>query len=95
MFLRGSERSDIGGVGLYLCKVIADRLDGTIKLEKTSKEGTVFSLKLSLDATDQIKEWNTYLEAQYREETQRQLEYENQQAAPEKNNAAGPASTKD
>lgn len=95
MFLRGSERSDIGGVGLYLCKVIADRLDGTIKLEKTSKEGTVFSLKLSLDATDQIKEWNTYLEAQYREETQRQLEYENQQAAAEKNNAAGPASTKD
>jgi signal transduction histidine kinase len=83
MFLRGSERSDIGGVGLYLCKVIADKLEGTIKLEKTSKEGTTFSLKLTLDATEQIKAWNTYLESEYRQEQERQIEYEKREQAAE------------
>lgn len=76
MFLRGSERSETGGVGLYLCKVIADKLDGTIKLEKTSEHGTTFSLKLTLDATEQINAWNTYLQTQYLEDVQRYAEHE-------------------
>lgn len=88
MFLRGSERSDIGGVGLYLCKVIADKLEGTIKLEKTSKEGTTFSLKLTLDATEQIKAWNTYLESEYRQEMERQVEYEKREQDAEQGGKA-------
>jgi len=88
MFLRGSERSDIGGVGLYLCKVIADKLEGTIKLEKTSKEGTTFSLKLTLDATEQIKAWNTYLESEYRQEAERQVEYEKREQDAEQGGKA-------
>ncbi|MFM8834903.1 MAG: sensor histidine kinase, partial [Cytophagales bacterium] len=76
MFLRGSERSDIGGVGLYLCKVIIDKLEGIIKLDKTSEEGTTFSIKLGLDATDQIKAWNTYLESEVRQEMEWQNEYQ-------------------
>lgn len=88
MFLRGSERSDIGGVGLYLCKVIADKLEGTIKLEKTSKEGTTFSLKLTLDATEQIKAWNTYLESEYRQEMERQVEYEKRELDAEQRGKA-------
>jgi signal transduction histidine kinase len=72
MFLRGSERSEIGGVGLYLCKVVTDKLEGTIKMEKTSEKGTTFSLKLALDATEQINQWNAYLFARHAEEKKRQ-----------------------
>ncbi|MFM7851726.1 MAG: tetratricopeptide repeat protein [Flammeovirgaceae bacterium] len=72
MFLRGSERSEIGGVGLYLCKVVTDKLEGTIKMEKTSEKGTTFSLKLALDATEQINQWNSYLFARHAEEKKRQ-----------------------
>ena len=51
MFMRGSEKSEIGGVGLYLCKVSSDRIGGQIKLEDTSDSGTIFSVLLPLDIT--------------------------------------------
>ncbi len=49
MFMRASERSETGGVGLYLSKICTDKLGGEIKLEKTSKEGTLFLVQLPLD----------------------------------------------
>ncbi|MFM8743346.1 MAG: hypothetical protein ACKODM_08495, partial [Cytophagales bacterium] len=58
------------------CKVIIDKLEGIIKLDKTSEEGTTFSIKLGLDATDQIKAWNTYLESEVRQEMEWQNEYQ-------------------
>jgi hypothetical protein len=64
MFMRGSEKSETGGVGLYLCKICTDRLQGSIKLEKTSKAGTIFSIRISQDATDQVMELNEALLAQ-------------------------------
>lgn len=49
MFMRASERSETGGVGLYLSKICTDKLGGEIKLEKTSKEGSLFLVQLPLD----------------------------------------------
>ncbi len=55
MFMRGSEKSEIGGVGLYLCKVSSDRIGGQIKLEDTSDSGTIFSVLLPLDITPLVE----------------------------------------
>lgn len=76
MFMRGSEKSETGGVGLYLCKICTDRLQGTIKLEKTAKTGTTFSIRIAQDATEQIKEMNEALIAQLRKEEPPKIELE-------------------
>ena len=49
MFMRASERSETGGVGLYLSKICTDKLGGEIKLENTSNDGTFFSVQLPPD----------------------------------------------
>ncbi|MFM9837695.1 MAG: tetratricopeptide repeat protein [Cyclobacteriaceae bacterium] len=49
MFMRASERSDTGGVGLYLSKICTDKLGGEIKLEQTSKDGSTFVIQFPLD----------------------------------------------
>jgi signal transduction histidine kinase len=49
MFMRASERSDTGGVGLYLAKICTDKLGGEIKLEKSSSEGSMFVIQFPLD----------------------------------------------
>ena len=76
MFMRGSEKSETGGVGLYLCKICTDRLQGTIKLEKTSKTGTTFSIRISQDATHQVMEINEALMAQLRKEEPPIIEFD-------------------
>lgn len=76
MFMRGSEKSETGGVGLYLCKICTDRLQGSIKLEKTSKAGTIFSIRISQDATDQVMELNEALLAQLRKEEPPIIEFD-------------------
>jgi signal transduction histidine kinase len=78
MFMRGSEKSETGGVGLYLCKVCTDKLHGVIKLEKTDKNGTTFLVRLALDATAMLNEMNAILEAEMKEEERREEEYEKQ-----------------
>ena len=42
MFLRASERSDIGGIGLYLSKLATEKLGGKISLQNTTEKGTEF-----------------------------------------------------
>ncbi len=49
MFMRASERSETGGVGLYLAKVCTDKLGGEIKMEKSTKDGTIFTVVLPSD----------------------------------------------
>jgi K+-sensing histidine kinase KdpD len=49
MFMRASERSDTGGVGLYLSKICTDKLGGEIKLAHTSKDGSTFVIQFPLD----------------------------------------------
>ncbi len=49
MFMRASERSDTGGVGLYLSKICTDKLGGEIKLAQTSKDGSTFVIQFPID----------------------------------------------
>lgn len=49
MFMRASERSQTGGVGLYLTKLATERLGGTIELERTSRHGSTFLLLIPDD----------------------------------------------
>ena len=76
MFMRGSEKSETGGVGLYLCKICTDRLQGTIKLERTAKTGTTFSIRISQDFTSQVMEINDALMAQLRKEEPPKIEFD-------------------
>jgi signal transduction histidine kinase len=73
MFMRASERSDTGGVGLYLSKICTDKLGGEIKLEHTSKDGSTFVIHFPLDL------WAVLAQRKLQEETlekQRELEAE-------------------
>jgi len=54
MFMRASERSETGGVGLYLAKVCTDKLGGEIKMEKSTKDGTIFTVVFSSDISSII-----------------------------------------
>jgi signal transduction histidine kinase len=56
LFMRGSDRSETGGVGLYLSKVCVDRLGGEIQLEKSSGEGSTFLVQLPTDLTPILNE---------------------------------------
>ncbi|NOS55461.1 MAG: ATP-binding protein, partial [Cyclobacteriaceae bacterium] len=56
LFMRGSDRSETGGVGLYLSKVCVDRLGGEIQLEKSSGEGSTFLVELPTDLTPILTE---------------------------------------
>jgi signal transduction histidine kinase len=55
MFMRASERSETGGVGLYLSKICADKLGAEIQLEKTSKDGSTFVIYFPLDLNDVLE----------------------------------------
>lgn len=49
MFVRASERSETGGIGLYLTKLSTEKLGGTITLEDTSEHGSTFLVELPND----------------------------------------------
>lgn len=49
LFNRASERSEIGGVGLYICKLATIRLGGEIKLVDSTPAGTEFHVILPAD----------------------------------------------
>lgn len=49
LFVRASERSDTGGVGLYLAKLATEKLGGIITLEHSSEKGSVFKVLLPAD----------------------------------------------
>src|SRR5260221_2642822 len=49
MFVRASERSETGGIGLYLAKLATGRLEGTIDFSTTPEKLTEFTVRLQLD----------------------------------------------
>ena len=49
MFVRASERSETGGIGLYLSRLATGRLEGTIDFATTLEKYTVFTVRLPLD----------------------------------------------
>jgi signal transduction histidine kinase len=55
LFTRASNRSQTGGIGLYLSKMAADRLGGQVVLARTSPEGSEFHLILPPDVTPVIE----------------------------------------
>ncbi len=55
LFTRASDRSETGGIGLYLSKMAADRLGGEVILAKTSPNGSEFHLILPADVTPVIE----------------------------------------
>jgi signal transduction histidine kinase/Tfp pilus assembly protein PilF len=55
LFTRASDRSETGGIGLYLSKMAADRLGGQVILANTSPSGSEFHLILPADVTPVIE----------------------------------------
>lgn len=49
MFMRASERSESGGIGLYLAKLTTEKLGGVISLESTNDHGSKFLVLLPED----------------------------------------------
>ena len=49
MFLRASERSQTGGIGLYLAKLCTEKLGGTIEMNITAEHFTEFAILLPPD----------------------------------------------
>lgn len=49
MFVRASERSEPGGIGLYLSRLSTEKLGGTIELIHTSEKLTCFCVKIPCD----------------------------------------------
>lgn len=55
MFVRGSERSEIGGVGLYMARIATQKIGGTLQLRSTDNSGTVFEVIIPKDLSAAIK----------------------------------------
>ncbi len=55
MFVRASERSQAGGIGLYLAKISTEKLGGSIALNITEEEYTEFSVQLPSDLREIIR----------------------------------------
>jgi signal transduction histidine kinase len=46
MFYRATERSEGSGLGLYIVKKVADKLNATIDVESQELEGTTFTVTI-------------------------------------------------
>jgi hypothetical protein len=49
MFVRASERSESGGIGMYLTKLSTEKLGGSIHLTNTEEKSTEFTVILPSD----------------------------------------------
>jgi signal transduction histidine kinase len=54
MFSRASDRSNTGGLGLYLVKQAAERLGGSVGLSRTPQGYTEFTVTLPLELTMEV-----------------------------------------
>lgn len=71
MFVRGSEQSEIGGVGLYLVKTAIDKVGGAISLVHSDSNGSIFQALFPKDLSVVIntrnqneKKWVDLIEKQ-------------------------------
>ncbi len=55
MFMRASERSEIGGLGLYLTKLASEKIGGKVRLVHSDAKGSLFEVKIPLDLNEVIK----------------------------------------
>ncbi|HEV8514615.1 MAG TPA: tetratricopeptide repeat-containing sensor histidine kinase [Cyclobacteriaceae bacterium] len=55
MFMRASERSEIGGIGLYLAKIASEKIGGEVNLVNSDSKGSLFDVILPSDLNDVIK----------------------------------------
>ena len=55
MFMRASERSEIGGIGLYLAKIASEKIGGEVNLVHSDSKGSLFDVILPSDLNDVIK----------------------------------------
>ena len=67
LFTRASDRSETGGIGLYLSKMAADKLGGKVILANTSPAGSEFHLILPVDV-------NPIIELRLKQEEKRKQE---------------------
>ncbi len=56
MFVRASERSETGGIGLYLSKLATEKLGGTIELVTIPEKLTCFCVRIPMDLDPVLKE---------------------------------------
>ena len=57
MFFRASEKSEGSGLGLYIAKEMADKLNGHIKVNSVIGSGTTFTLRIPVDpVSDSIQQ---------------------------------------
>ncbi|MBS1508807.1 MAG: tetratricopeptide repeat-containing sensor histidine kinase [Bacteroidetes bacterium] len=54
MFMRASERSEIGGIGLYLAKLASEKIGGEINLIHSDSKGSLFEVSFAQDLRDII-----------------------------------------
>jgi len=76
IFTRASERSETGGVGLYLSKLCSQKIGGQIRIEKSDDDGTIFLIQLPVDLAAVLEKRRLL-----QEDMQRILEEENTQKA--------------
>jgi signal transduction histidine kinase/tetratricopeptide (TPR) repeat protein len=76
IFTRASERSETGGVGLYLSKLCSHKIGGQIRIEKSDDDGTIFLIQLPVDLAAVLEKRKLL-----QEDMQRILEEENTQKA--------------
>lgn len=55
MFMRASERSEIGGIGLYLAKIASEKIGGEVNLVHSDSKGSLFDVVFPSDLNDVIK----------------------------------------
>lgn len=55
MFMRASERSEIGGIGLYLAKIASEKIGGEVNLVHSDSKGSLFEVVFASDLGDIIK----------------------------------------
>jgi signal transduction histidine kinase len=79
MFVRASERSETGGIGLYLAKLATGRLEGTIDFSTTPEKFTEFTVRLPLDLGPVLE---------FRNEQERILEFEKRKLSEKQRGAA-------
>lgn len=55
MFTRASERSEIGGIGLYLAKIASEKIGGEVNLIHSDAKGSLFEVAFPLDLNAVIR----------------------------------------
>jgi signal transduction histidine kinase len=70
MFVRASERSETGGIGLYLAKIASEKLGGQISLNLTPEKYTEFIVHFPVNLLDVIERRKVELRKQDADRTQ-------------------------